>query len=547
MRPPCPVRGVAVRRRPGLTLAELVVSMAIMSIIFLGMAGAMMLATRAIPAGDGPAENVEDARETLGRLTEELRVAVEITERTATSITFTLNDRDGDGLPEVIRYSWIGAGSPLTRLHNGVATNVLEDVHQFDLGYELTDVAEEYPGPPVTSSEVELARALSDNVQDFRVTADDWIGQHLRPDLPADALSWDVTRVLFRAQHELPASGETRVQLRKADGDGEPVTTVLEEHTMWEILLFDSFRWTQFSFSDVTGLAPSETLCLVLEHQAGDPACVIEWDNHNGRGRLETHNAGLTWSNITDEVMPHYLYGRIVTPGTTQVLTRHHVSTVKIALRAGADTSGLVTTSVQTLNLPEALDGLWTADFNADPTLLDLDADGTPEWDVAGAFDPLYLSDGVWTANGELATNPADDFTRPVTVDLRFRDVTDDGEGGGIRLRVDRAATLHALVQAEVELDASGEQTLTILTYRGGLTPSEVLVVPRLSEDFVDLRLLVDPDADTCHVLVNGEDHGTFSYERVTYLASATCELFETANRNGLRFDSVRIRMGGTN
>ena len=124
-------------RRRGFTLVEMVLSMAVMTILLGGISSAMILAGRAVPVSGTPASLTVDAYYAAEGLASELYAAQTITARGATSISFTVADRNADANPETIQYSWSGvAGQPLNRQYNGgVAGAVLNNVYQFNLTY----------------------------------------------------------------------------------------------------------------------------------------------------------------------------------------------------------------------------------------------------------------------------------------------------------------------------------------------------------------------------------------------------------------------------
>lgn len=73
----------------------------------------------------------------------DLERATGFTERTATSATFTVPDRNGDGRPETLRYAWSGTpGAPLTlQMNGGTIQNLATNVQQFQLTYRTRLVA----------------------------------------------------------------------------------------------------------------------------------------------------------------------------------------------------------------------------------------------------------------------------------------------------------------------------------------------------------------------------------------------------------------------
>ena len=132
--------------RSGFTLVEMVLSMAVMTVLLGGIASALVIAARAVPGTATPVSLTVDGYYAAERLASELYAAQTITARGATSISFTVADRNGDANPETIYYSWSGvAGDPLDRRYNGgVAGAVLDNVYQFNLTY----VTQVISGPP---------------------------------------------------------------------------------------------------------------------------------------------------------------------------------------------------------------------------------------------------------------------------------------------------------------------------------------------------------------------------------------------------------------
>ena len=138
MRTSTSTRSLPGRRRAGFTLIEMLVSIAIMTVLVVGIASAIMLATHAAEGAGQPAA-LADAARVIDQITAELAVALSFSERTSTVVTFTVPDRDSDDAPETIRYAWSGVdGDPLTRQYNGGATQpIVQNVHYFCVSYLL--------------------------------------------------------------------------------------------------------------------------------------------------------------------------------------------------------------------------------------------------------------------------------------------------------------------------------------------------------------------------------------------------------------------------
>ena len=546
----------------GFTLIELTLSVAVTSILLVAIGSALVLVARALPDEASPADRVIRAGQAMRDIGEDLQVARYLTERSATAVTISLPDRNGDGVPERVRYAWSGTqGDPLTRQYNGgTAYTILDNVHQLNLTYNHKNVTEEYPGPLVESTEQVLSSCdTALDLNNYMVDHSHWIGQYFQPSFPANALRWRITRVLFRAREEDDDGGEhTLVQLRTANRDFKPTSTVLEQRTMFQNDLGEGYSWRQFSFSYVKDLLPGQGLCLVLQHPgAGDPSAEIQYENKGdlgATGRLKTGNTGDSWEYRTDKAMKHFIWGTVSTPGPTQTAVRRHVMSVSMTLQAGDGPASQVGTRVRLLNAPETLSAVWELDFDADPRQVDLGGDGGDWVDWENGLTPAELSGGVWhTPKGYspdrpgLETRPEHDFRELVTVDVRYRAVITAGWGTAFWINADHSgATGAALCAALFKPDAATQEL-----WIGNRTPSGWnwydSPYKGIPNDLINLRLVIDPAADTMAVFVDGVHKRTYPYVRGYngYCSNAAARVYADGNEG--EFDYVRIRVGGNN
>ena len=109
------LRGKSYRanRRGGLSLIELVVSTSTASILVIGLTSTMFVALGALPTTATGPQTTLQAGKIADQIVAELETALYITNLSATSVGFTVPDRNGDGLAESICYDWSGtAGTP---------------------------------------------------------------------------------------------------------------------------------------------------------------------------------------------------------------------------------------------------------------------------------------------------------------------------------------------------------------------------------------------------------------------------------------------------
>ncbi len=346
----------------GFTLVEMVVTVAVMSVIMLGIGSAMIIAGHAVPDAGNPAAAGIAAAQVADQITTELQYATAINSYTANVIEFRVADRDGNDVPETIRYEWSGTpGDPLTRQYNSAApVTMLDDVYEFNLAYDLTTTTTETPQGN-ESAETLLTSYHSDYYQDGRdVKSDRWRGQYFLPSLPADAVSWKVTRVRFYAAVKGYATGQCKVRLQLPTAGEVPSAVVLEEKTLLESTLNPYyFTLQEFDFSNVTGLSPAQGLCLVLKWISGNEACQILIRESGvpaaSAGFMRSDNQGVAWTEYSDQSLLFWVYGTVTTEGEPQIESSYYLDRVDIKLQQSDAAQSIVQTGVKVLNRPEVV------------------------------------------------------------------------------------------------------------------------------------------------------------------------------------------------
>ncbi|MGD8452665.1 MAG: prepilin-type N-terminal cleavage/methylation domain-containing protein [Phycisphaerae bacterium] len=539
-------RSQTVRRgRPGVTLVELVVSLAIMVVLLAGLTSAIVVAAHALPSRERSLDQLLDGAWIADQMAEEMEEALWLLEHTATAVTFTVADRDGDGVPERIRYAWSGsAGGSLTRQYNAQdPVTALANVHEFALAYDTTIAYEDYPGPPVEGSESQLCNYEGyGSLRDYDIEKTSWPGELLSPSLPGDTVCWRVTRAYVAARRDGSTYEQVYAQIRPTDADGKPTDTVLAQVTLSESDWKSYYDWVQIPFSNAGGLSPGQTYALVLQHSgSGNTAGNIFYDYTYGDGRIR-YRLG-TWTVYPAGSLWYYIYGKASTPGPTQTIKRYYVNGVRITLRAGDGTETRVTTATRTLNLPEVLSAMWECDFSTDPTV-DLNGDGAGDWLVSGgaSFDEATLGDGLWRVSSELLSNPTCNFNRLTTIEVRFRCTATSQDGATVAINADWSGSQCAPITANIRLENDDTQTLTVKCVRSDLANVVLFSRTGLPDDLVTLRMIVDPVLNAVHVEINGNDQGTYAYD----LASPGYDkryVTLKGSSSSCRFDYVSVRV----
>lgn len=139
-------------RRRGFTMMELVVALAIMTLLVAGLASAIVLSARAMDSNDAPVHQKTQSADVLDQVLADLKLAKVFSDLSANEAVFIVPDRDNpaDGTSELIRLAWSGTpGDPLTCQHNGgPVVNLAQNVHQFNLTNLMRTVPPEVTGAP---------------------------------------------------------------------------------------------------------------------------------------------------------------------------------------------------------------------------------------------------------------------------------------------------------------------------------------------------------------------------------------------------------------
>jgi len=346
-------------RGRGFTLVEMVVSLGIASALMLGVGAAMLIAARAMPDARSPTGAIVDSGAALEQMITELQYAVSIPNKSATMVEFTVADRDGNDIPETIRYEWSGAaGDPLARRYNGgAAVQVLADVRDFALSWDLLTITTVVPQGNESAETILCSYDSTANLNNYPMKSSEWYGQYFRPALPADAVSWKVTRVRLSARTDGAAAGECRVQLQQATAGKLPSGTVIEEKTLLESSLLSGYQEQEFTFTQAGGLSPTQGLCTVVKWIADATACQLWGVKANGSTSdsfmVKSSDKGVSWTAPAGTSLLYTVYGTVTTTGQPQVQNTYYLNRVNIRLRAGADAQTTLQSAVRLLNKPE--------------------------------------------------------------------------------------------------------------------------------------------------------------------------------------------------
>jgi hypothetical protein len=545
--------------RHGHTLVELMAALIACALLLAGL-GSVMLVARQIAYTPSAATHRLEAAKIVDELSDELRWATFITERSDKLVAFVVADRNGDGTEERIRYEWSGTpGDPLLRSYNGGApVAVLDSVQDFLLEYATRDVTT--PIKTTTDgTEVMLQGNTTVQTSNYRdITSSNWSAQQIDPAAfvsaaPSNALYWNATRAEFQGASSGPATSTLFVQLSSTGTPyNSPTSHRLVQTSIPESSLGTGFGWITAQFATpARNLALHRKYALVWATADGSSAGKLRSDTSATSGVLESGDGGASWQYMSPKQIYYRLYGTYTTPGPTYDITRNYLSQVSVRLQTSTQAHSRVDASISLANSPELLSAYWHTDFDSDPTASDVNGDGTPDWqgvaavEVLGAptYDPDTASGGLWYASGKLQTQPMNNFSSTTAVEVRFRSTSAAGGNGAVvKINADWGSGLHAPLFAKVQMQPDGTQTFSLLGRSNDTTDVVLMQEPNLDGEFVRCRLTILPEHDLVNVCVNDEDLGTFTYP--TFASSASDRLMSVyGDTTSAQFDYVEARV----
>ncbi len=303
----------------GFSLAEVMVAIAILSILLLSLGSVVALATKAIPPTNPPASDTTATHDALRTLGTELELASEITVATSTMLKFKVADRNKDGQPETICYSWTGsAGDPLLRMYNSNASETVIARVQ-SLSFTYSTVAGTVTGTPVSTTSAETLFYSNDTTYDQTksVATGESYAQTFSPLLPTNATSWKLTRVRYIAAADGTKTGTITLNIRPVSSStGLPTSAVWATGTKLESALTSSFAWYSFDASAAPAQPPGGAMAFVLS--SSNSACQIRYASGGfaQSGSQMVYQTALlpTWNPTPDGSMMIQVYGTYDAP-----------------------------------------------------------------------------------------------------------------------------------------------------------------------------------------------------------------------------------------
>jgi hypothetical protein len=533
---------------------ELVAASVASAFLLAGM-GSVMYIARQVAYTPHDATRRSQAANIVGQICDELRYASVVIQQTSRILEFVVADRNSDGAAEKIRYEWSGTlGHPLRKTVNGgTAVDVLPSVNSFNVVFQQKSSTTTVTTKTESAETLLLANGAVQTGSGRDIDVSNHMSQVLLPmsfpSVPANAISWNATKVEFHGRQNGAATETLAVQIRSSSDFSEgPTSHILGQASIAESSLSPADGWNTITFPNpVRDLIFHRYYQLAFVQVSGSgKAARVTINESAPTGITDSTDAGATWQYMPTRQMYGRVYGTYTTPGSSYDVMRNYVSSVRIALQTGSQSAARIDASAPLPNLPELLTTYWRTDFDRNPTTTNSNGDAVSDWALAGggAFDTTKLSGGTWTATGAIETRPLADFITTTTVEVRCRNTGTGGNGAVTCINADRQGGQYAPLLVFVQRQSDGTQTLTLNGKTSDAATKKLFTRTNLPSGFVRYRLTILPANNLVNLQINDEDQGTYTYP--TYAPSSANDRYLTlyADTSAAEFDYVDVRVG---
>ncbi len=298
------------RRRTGVSLLELMATLPTATILIGAMASCITIMMRAKSQDDTLFRSTYDLSNAATQMASDIESAVAHVSSSTTHVEFVVPDRNGDGLPEQMRYEWGGAtggnaNKILWKYNQEPIAVLFDDVAAFNLQTNTVSVPATVPNH--LRSDVAVLKSInafpSGVFREQAINASNHIGQYFIPDLTGSGIKWDLgsIRIMVRAA-DANTDGILCIRVMKSDATRLPIAPILAEVKIAEWRLGTSYQWLDIPISPISWQTQSTPLCITLGYGGGtgDVASVQFLENGTGMpanaNLVTSSNGGTTWT-----------------------------------------------------------------------------------------------------------------------------------------------------------------------------------------------------------------------------------------------------------
>jgi Tfp pilus assembly protein PilX len=139
--------------------------------------------------------------------------------------------------------------------------------------------------------------------------ADDWWGQYFKPNLPAGAIYWRISRVDIVASRR-NSSRQFSVRLYQAAANGLPIGAAIDSVSVNSSSVSSSTQTYGVNFSGAAWLSAGAGACVTLETSESQPPIRVSYDTSVSVSNSALIRGEPTWNSVdADDALEYRIYG----------------------------------------------------------------------------------------------------------------------------------------------------------------------------------------------------------------------------------------------
>jgi hypothetical protein len=335
------------------------------TLILGGLGACLMLMLRSNSQDERFYRDVQHIADASVQMAMEIEMANAIASTSASAIEFCVPDRDGDFLPEQIRYEWkLDASSSLSHLYRsinrGKEVAVISNVPGFELQYgygSASSIPNRFRSESVLLKKVDSVPAVEFSEQN--IDSNTMVGVSFLPDSLGPSTRWDLGSVEIMIRTADPrAAGKLRLRVTSVLPSMLPDTSsVYADIEISNQDLSTKYQYVEFPLAPITQLASSSRLAVVLSTSAENPPIRLQCLSHasnlpSNLSMFRSSNGGGNWQTESAKSLRFLAIG-FTSASSSTVSVRRNLTSVDILMTGMSTSYPTMMASARLLAQPE--------------------------------------------------------------------------------------------------------------------------------------------------------------------------------------------------
>lgn len=351
-------------RRRGMTSLDLLVSLPSTAVIVAGLGACVTLMLRSNQEDEQFYKNIQQISDASLQMAMEIELANGIAATSSTAIEFCVPDRNGDALPEQIRYEWKTSSNLkqrdlYRRMNQGPEAPVIANLTGFELQYgyaTASTIPNRFRSESVLLKKVDSVPSVT--YSERLLTSTNHVCIIFRPDQTTTFTTWDFGSLEFMLKTDNPgAAGSLRLRVVAAANGLPNLSVVYADIQILNQDLSSKYQYVEFPLAPIDQIPSSTTLAVILSTSAENPPIRVQCLSHASNlpadlQMLQTTSSGGSWTTTTN-TSPRFLAMGFTSSSSSTLSARRNLTNVDIFMTGLPGMNPTMMASAKLLAQPE--------------------------------------------------------------------------------------------------------------------------------------------------------------------------------------------------